>query len=128
MKNLLIATLLTFSLTHGSTSFSEETSRRSRVPNHDSNSDFSPLHLAAMQGDLDLVKRLLDEGQSPNQKQKKFGGTPLQYAVAHGRVDVALALLASGAHIDAADNFGRTPLDVGRHERSNGVCRTVDHL
>ena len=71
---------------------------------------FTPLHLAAMHGDLTQVKRILDAGHGADPSQAVYRGTPLQYAAARGRVEVVRELLRREATVDAVDWNGRTPL------------------
>lgn len=69
------------------------------------------LHFAAQDGDLELVKRLLNEGYQPNVFDD-LGWTPLHYAAKGGHLDVMRLLLASGADVNANDErvIGNTPL------------------
>jgi ankyrin repeat protein len=71
------------------------------------------LFRAAMNGDLDEVKRLvIDCGLDPNVKDND-GRTPLHFAVKKCHVDVVRVLLDHGADPTIRDNEGRTPLDIG---------------
>jgi hypothetical protein len=71
---------------------------------------FSPLHRAAMGGDVARVRELIRQGANVNVQQKKFLGTPLQYAAAQGHGETVQALLDAGAAVDARDSHDRTPL------------------
>jgi len=71
---------------------------------------FSKLHRAAMGGRLSDAKKLLAQGASPAVQQKKFQGTPLQYAASAGHAEVVQLLIKAGAKVDARDSQGRTPL------------------
>jgi len=62
--------------------------------------------LAALNGDLDLVKALIDKGAEVNKK----GWAPLHYAAANGHDDVVQLLLDNSAYIDAGSPNGTTPL------------------
>ena len=69
----------------------------------------TPLHLAAIRGDLQQVQRLLDAGSDPNVPD--FAGwTPLHEASNHGWFRVARALLQAGAHVNAKGWDDDTPL------------------
>lgn len=75
------------------------------------------LHQAAMQGDSNQVRRLLQQGADVNAKVRsdeqyspEWGNTPLHYAARDGRKDVVEQLLAAGAAANAANDRGVTPL------------------
>lgn len=70
----------------------------------------SALHLAAANGDRDLVEMLLAAGANPN-VQNRVGETPLHFAAAHGHLETARILIAHGAHLNAASRYTRiTPV------------------
>jgi uncharacterized protein len=71
----------------------------------DSN-DENAMMLAALNGDIDLVKQLIDKDAEINKK----GWAPLHYAAANGHDDVAQLLIDHSAYIDAASPNGTTPL------------------
>lgn len=62
--------------------------------------------LAALNGDADLVKALIDKGAEVN----KTGWAPLHYAAANGYDDIVRLLLENSAYIDAGSPNGTTPL------------------
>ena len=68
--------------------------------------DESPLMLAALRGQLDLVKKLVERDADIN----KTGWTPLHYAASGGHAEVAKLLLSHSAYIDAESPNGTTPL------------------
>lgn len=68
--------------------------------------DESPLMLAALQGDLALVRKLIALDADVN----KPGWAPLHYAATHGHLDVMRLLLEHHAYIDAESPNGSTPL------------------
>lgn len=69
-------------------------------------SDESPLMLAALDGQIDTVRRLIALGADVN----KTGWAPLHYAATRGHLDVMTLLLDKNAYIDAASPNGSTPL------------------
>jgi ankyrin repeat protein len=70
---------------------------------------YSPLHLAAQKGSMDVVELLLANKADINARAGR-GATPLHKAAAEGHISVAELLLANKAEIDARDNLGRTAL------------------
>lgn len=62
--------------------------------------------LAALNGDIDLVKALIDKGAEVNRK----GWAPLHYAASNGHDDIVKLLLDNSAYIDAGSPNGTTPL------------------
>lgn len=69
----------------------------------------TPLHNAAARGDLDLAKRLLNEGNDVNARTKG-GSTPLHWAALRGNIAIIKLLIANGATVDAKTLDGLTPL------------------
>lgn len=68
--------------------------------------DENAMMLAALNGDLALVKLLIDKGAEVNKK----GWAPLHYAAANGHDDVAQLLIDNSAYLDAESPNGTTPL------------------
>ena len=73
--------------------------------------DESPLMIAALQGYLDLVKKLIDRNADVN----KTGWTPLHYAATKGHLQIIDLLLEHHAYIDAESPNGTTPLMMAAH-------------
>lgn len=63
---------------------------------------------AARRGELDVVKRLVDAGESVN--PPAGWRTPLIAAALHSRIAVMEYLLSKGAEVDARDRLGRSAL------------------
>lgn len=76
------------------------------------------LHAAALQGNLDAVRRHIDAGSDLNAKDA-YGSTPLIVAATFGRTDVARALIDAGADMTITNNEGSTPLHIAAF-----LCRT----
>ncbi len=68
--------------------------------------DESPLMLAALNGNAEIVKYLVAQGAEVN----KTGWTPLHYAATKGDVNIIKFLLAQSAYIDSESPNGTTPL------------------
>ena len=70
--------------------------------------------LAALRGDLEVVRQLLVHGAEAN---PPGDWTPLIYAAVKGSVEISRLLLAYGAHINvAADSNGLTALMMAARE------------
>ena len=68
--------------------------------------DESPLMLAALRGDVDMCRLLIQKGADVN----KPGWAPLHYAATKGELAVIQLLLDEDAYIDAESPNGSTPL------------------
>jgi ankyrin repeat protein len=68
--------------------------------------DETPVMMAALRGNLDWTKRLLERGARLN----KPGWTPLHYAATGPEASVVAMLLERGAAIEATSPNGTTPL------------------
>jgi ankyrin repeat protein len=69
----------------------------------------TPMHKAAIDGDMPELTRLLNGGADPSASDDD-GWTPLHAAVQNWQLDVVNALLAAGANVNAQDVHGNTPL------------------
>ncbi|KAH7351888.1 hypothetical protein KP509_19G019000 [Ceratopteris richardii] len=89
---------------------------------------WTPLHIAARKGDLDEVRRLLDNGFNVDEMSlgsKDLGATALHLAAAGGHVDIMDELLERGSNIDARTRVGCgwTPLHHAAKERNKKAIR-----
>eukprot|EP00755_Sulcionema_specki_P003870 Sspe_Gene.28683::Locus_13152_Transcript_5_5_Confidence_0.500_Length_2263::g.28683::m.28683/K06901/pbuG; putative MFS transporter, AGZA family, xanthine/uracil permease len=73
------------------------------------------LHAACKRGDVDEVRRLLDEGMLPNIPDGG-GNTPLHIAAERGEISIIHTLLLRGADPSALNKNKQTPLDVALNE------------
>ncbi|MFJ9907925.1 ankyrin repeat domain-containing protein [Streptomyces sp. NPDC101152] len=71
----------------------------------------TPLHIAALRGDVSEVEQLIASGADPSAADSN-GFTPLHLAAQEGHVGVAQVLLDSGAEVDRKNRFGNTALSV----------------
>ncbi|XP_062389591.1 BRCA1-associated RING domain protein 1 [Sardina pilchardus] len=69
----------------------------------------TPLHLAAIKGDVEAVKRLLEQGADPNLKDNA-GWTALHEASNHGHVALVEALILGGALLNTPGYQNDSPL------------------
>ena len=84
--------------------------------------DEPPLHDAAMRGNVEKVKELIEDGHKPSAKNKE-GATPLHWAAFKGHVDVAKILIKNGAKVNALTNKGSTPLRLATTHKQNEMIK-----
>jgi ankyrin repeat protein len=85
--------------------------------------DSTPLHYAALYGNTDSVRILLDRGADPKARNKS-DATPLIYAAVN--VDKTRLLVEKGADVNAQSTIGMTPLLVAVSVHGN--IETVRYL
>ncbi|MHC4325538.1 MAG: ankyrin repeat domain-containing protein [Planctomycetota bacterium] len=76
------------------------------------------LHIAALQGNVDAIRRHIDAGSDLNEKDA-YGSTPLIIAATFGKTEVARALIDAGADMEITNNEGAAPLHIAAF-----FCRT----
>ncbi len=67
---------------------------------------------AALKGDVNTLKALLEKGVSPNTIDQIGGETPLMYAMGRNHFECAKLLLEFGANDNIKDKNGHTVFDV----------------
>jgi ankyrin repeat protein len=82
------------------------------------------LHYAALNGDLELVKKLVKQGMDFDAKDD-IGRTPLSYAAQGGKTEIVAWLLKKGADVNTVSQDGKTPL---LWAVSTGNLKTVEAL
>lgn len=75
-----------------------------------------PIHAAAANGSIPLLRALLAAGVDVNARQQQ-GFAPLHTAADRGDVAMAQLFLSHGADPQAADSAGRTALDLAREKK-----------
>ncbi|KAJ6441465.1 ankyrin repeats (3 copies) domain-containing protein [Purpureocillium lavendulum] len=87
---------------------------------------FTPLHLAAMRGFVDIAKLLLERADIKLDEQDFYRRTPLSYAAERGNTEVARLLLERNeVNHEAKDKEGKTPLDYAVSEGRAAVVRLL---
>ena len=95
--------------------------------NQPGNQSETALHLAAEQGNVEVVKILLAHQANVHAKNIQ-GRTPLHLAAYDGKPEIIQLLLDHNASIEAKDNQGQTPLHrAAVAERVEAVQRLVNH-
>ncbi|CAN2103767.1 ankyrin repeat domain-containing protein [Wolbachia pipientis] len=72
----------------------------------------TPLHYAAQEGKLDVVKYLVEEKHADVNANDNDGFIPLHYAAAHGNLRLVKYMVEKGADFNAKCNRLRTPLHL----------------
>ena len=83
--------------------------------------DETPLMLAAIKGQQDVVNQLLKRDAAVN----KTGWTPLHYAASSGQLSIMKVLLHKHAFIDAQSPNGTTPLMMAAMYGSNDAVKLL---
>ena len=73
------------------------------------NFDIQPIHLAAENGEKDLIEYFADIGNLATKDQ--WGATPLHYAASDGNLETVKYLTSIGVNVTVKDVNNRTPLD-----------------
>lgn len=71
----------------------------------------TPLHVAAIRGDVAMIAALLDAGADIG-VPGEHGYTPLHEAVSQGHLEAVRLLLARGASTTIVSKFGETPVQL----------------
>jgi ankyrin repeat protein len=74
------------------------------------NYSFTPLMIASMYGDMDMVRFLIARGADVNLTTRDFYGTPLLLAASNGHLNVVKYLVENGADVNQKNELARTPL------------------
>ncbi len=72
----------------------------------------SPLCMAVVKGDLEAVKKMIEEGVDVNQKSN--GMTALHYAARYNRAEILEYLLENGASINVRSSSGLNAYDFAK--------------
>ncbi|XP_006812030.1 uncharacterized protein LOC102800566 [Saccoglossus kowalevskii] len=81
---------------------------------------WSGLHEAANNGDLEILQMLLDYKGDPNAQDELHGCTAVHYAAQEGYVDCLTALIDAGGQYDVKNDDGLNCLDV-----AVGKCKQI---
>ena len=87
--------------------------------------NWSPLHEAALMGDVPSLQALLRRKADPNRQEKQNRGAPLHVACFQGQLEVCRILIQAGANVNLRDREGLTPLF---HARDQGHPELVKLL
>jgi ankyrin repeat protein len=86
----------------------------------------TPLYTAVVQGELEIVRMLLEAGADPNKESAGHtDGTPLCAAASWGRTEVVRLLLWHGADPNLIERTGEVPMTALAWARRNHHAETV---
>lgn len=83
------------------------------------------IHLAAMQGDIEIVRTTLSEKPELLTQTDKYGNSPLHLAAYKGHTDVVQFLILQGADVNVRNNFGGTALLVASYAGQTDVVKVL---
>lgn len=86
--------------------------------------DQPPLYFAAIMGDVEIARLLLDHGANVNGGHKT-GSTVLFHAVAFGQREMVRFLIERGADVNQASRWGVTPLHRAAHGGDLAMARML---
>ena len=69
----------------------------------------TPLHHAAVKGNLELINLLILNGAKVNSRSI-WGHNPFHVTAWRGHLEASRVLISNGAEVDSKDNRGKTPL------------------
>ncbi len=85
----------------------------------------TPLHSAAFNGKLEVVKYLMEEKHVGFNVKDKDGRTPLHLAATNGQLEIVKYLVEKGGDVNVKDNYGGTLLQSAVY---NGKLEVVKYL
>ncbi|HEY1170540.1 MAG TPA: ankyrin repeat domain-containing protein [Verrucomicrobiae bacterium] len=86
----------------------------------------TPLHVAAVRGDVAAIAALLDAG-ADIQSRGELGNSPLHEAVAQGHLPAVRLLLERGASLTATCEDGCTPLRLAQIHEEHEIERMLQN-
>lgn len=84
----------------------------------------SPLHLAAADGNIELIGLIVRAGGECNAINEN-GETPLHFAAASGSVASVMCLVRKGSVLEVEDEEGRTPVEWALESGHKNVVRLL---
>jgi ankyrin repeat protein len=86
--------------------------------------DVSSFCKAIMQGDVDMVKRLIALGEDVN--QKSLGMTPAIFAARYNKVEILELLIAEGADLKTKSDKGMTAKKYAKMSNANEALSVIE--
>ncbi|EQC30461.1 TKL protein kinase, variant 1 [Saprolegnia diclina VS20] len=85
---------------------------------------YTPLNWAASEGQLEVVRFLLEKGAAIDVKTM-LGRTPLHWAASEGHLEIVRLLLTKGAAIDVKTKKGETPLMLAEKDGHGNIAQLL---
>ncbi len=79
---------------------------------------------AIINGDIDLVKKLIALGEDVN--KKSLGKTPAIYAARYNQVEILKVLIANGADLSIKSNSGYTIAEIAEMSHAKEALRVIN--
>jgi len=89
------------------------------------NNNFTPLHAAAMSGQSEVCRVLLEMGALPNVQTAPQGYVPLHSAAWAGHTDAIEVLLRAGARTDLLNYRGETPAQTALRQGESDAANRL---
>jgi len=86
-----------------------------RTPEEEETTEEPDIHTAAIEGDIDSVVEILENGMDINSTDD-VGSTVLHYAVSGDGSEVAKYLVSNGAEVNSLDDYQNSPLHLAAYE------------
>ena len=103
--------------------------------------EITPIHIAVIYGDIDMIKIFAAITENPNKKKKMeneentsisiatlVGYTPIHEAAFLGYIDIIKYLTSLTKNVNVPDDIGRTPLDVAKQHGHDEVVRFLQNF
>jgi len=84
----------------------------------------TPLHYAAINGDIEIVEMLLSRHANIN-AENKYGNTPLHNAVESKKMEIIELLLKKGANVNARNSNNLTPFQLAVEEGREEIIKLL---
>ena len=90
---------------------------------------FTPLHLAAQNGQMKVVQLILVNVEIKNPKAEEFlDWTPLHLAAQHGHYHICKLLMGSISEKNPRNKCGQTPKSLAIENNHQGIAMLIDEM
>jgi ankyrin repeat protein len=103
-------------------------SNKEASPNDVTADNSTPMHLAIQSGNVEAVKLLIQQGADVNWTFGLYQTSPLAWALAQRKIEIARLLVSHGASFDHVSAFGWSPLFYLWTDTEVLQCSAVEYL